>query len=147
LSTDGSLRSPTKVAAAGGVLRTYTCRFLKAFTENLGSCSIIELKCERLSTDYNSLGHWAFDVYELIPTPWRPLLSLPRILSWIINMQLLSCSSRSYICNRHWEVHLFHSYREAYNAADYLANLGHSLPYGIHIFDFLDRGSVPLITL
>ncbi|CAN0864388.1 hypothetical protein LINGRAHAP2_LOCUS8941 [Linum grandiflorum] len=43
------------------------------------------------------------------------------------------------LCSRHWEVHLFHSYREANNVVDYLANLGHSLLYGIHIFDSPNR--------
>ncbi|CAN0928744.1 Putative ribonuclease H protein At1g65750 [Linum grandiflorum] len=33
-----------------------------------------------------------------------------------------------------------HIYREANNAADYLANLGHSLSFGMHIFDFPDQG-------
>ncbi|CAN0892008.1 hypothetical protein LINGRAHAP2_LOCUS17302 [Linum grandiflorum] len=45
--------------------------------------------------NYNSLGHWVFAVYEFNSTPWWQLLSLLRILSWIINMQLLSYSSRS----------------------------------------------------
>ncbi|CAN0891178.1 hypothetical protein LINGRAHAP2_LOCUS16853 [Linum grandiflorum] len=31
------------------------------------------------------------------------------------------------LCSRQWEVHLSHIYREANTAADYLANLGHSL--------------------
>ncbi|CAN0826776.1 Putative ribonuclease H protein At1g65750 [Linum grandiflorum] len=40
LSTDGSLRSTTRIAAAGSVIRTDTGRFVKAFAANLGSCSI-----------------------------------------------------------------------------------------------------------
>ncbi|CAN0917748.1 hypothetical protein LINGRAHAP2_LOCUS30489, partial [Linum grandiflorum] len=40
LSTDGSLRSPTKLATAGGVIHTDTSRFVKAFTSNLGSYTI-----------------------------------------------------------------------------------------------------------
>ncbi|CAN0870121.1 Putative ribonuclease H protein At1g65750 [Linum grandiflorum] len=40
---------------------------------------------------------------------------------------------------RNWEVNLSHIYREANNAADYLANFGHSLNYGLHIFDTPDR--------
>ncbi|CAN0870119.1 Putative ribonuclease H protein At1g65750 [Linum grandiflorum] len=42
-------------------------------------------------------------------------------------------------CSRQWEVNLSHIYREANNAADYLANFGHSLNYGLHIFDTPDR--------
>ncbi|CAN0899546.1 Putative ribonuclease H protein At1g65750 [Linum grandiflorum] len=44
------------------------------------------------------------------------------------------------LCSRQWEVHLSHIYREANNVADYLANLGHALSYGMHIFDSPDRG-------
>ncbi|CAN0898564.1 Putative E3 ubiquitin-protein ligase RF298 [Linum grandiflorum] len=44
LSTDESLRSPTKLAAAGGVIHIDTGRFVKAFTANLGSCSITRAK-------------------------------------------------------------------------------------------------------
>ncbi|CAN0876382.1 Putative ribonuclease H protein At1g65750, partial [Linum grandiflorum] len=44
------------------------------------------------------------------------------------------------LCSRQWEVHLSHIYREANIAADYLANLGHSLSFGMHIFDFPDQG-------
>ncbi|CAN0898133.1 Putative ribonuclease H protein At1g65750 [Linum grandiflorum] len=43
------------------------------------------------------------------------------------------------LCSRQWEVRLSHIYREANNAADYLANLGHSLSYGLHFFDSPDR--------
>ncbi|CAN0908256.1 Putative ribonuclease H protein At1g65750 [Linum grandiflorum] len=43
-------------------------------------------------------------------------------------------------CSYQWEVHIFHIYRETNNAADYLANLGHSLSYGMHLFDSPDRG-------
>ncbi|CAN0923510.1 Putative ribonuclease H protein At1g65750, partial [Linum grandiflorum] len=40
LNTDGSLGSPIKLAVAGGVIRTDTGRFVKAFAADLGSCSI-----------------------------------------------------------------------------------------------------------
>ncbi|CAN0866712.1 Putative ribonuclease H protein At1g65750 [Linum grandiflorum] len=42
--------------------------------------------------------------------------------------------------SRQSEVQLSHIYREANNATDYLANLGHSFSYGLHLFDLPDRG-------
>ncbi|CAN1240203.1 Putative ribonuclease H protein At1g65750 [Linum grandiflorum] len=44
------------------------------------------------------------------------------------------------LCSPQWEVHLSHIHREANNVADYLANLGHSLSYGLHLFDSPIRG-------
>ncbi|CAN0903373.1 hypothetical protein LINGRAHAP2_LOCUS22516, partial [Linum grandiflorum] len=41
---------------------------------------------------------------------------------------------------RQWEVQIFHIYREANNATDYLAILGHSFSYRFPLFDSLDRG-------
>ncbi|CAN0900151.1 Putative ribonuclease H protein At1g65750 [Linum grandiflorum] len=46
------------------------------------------------------------------------------------------------LCSRQWEVHLSHIYREVNNAADYLANLGHSLSLGC-IFLILLIGVCP----
>ncbi|CAN0845830.1 hypothetical protein LINGRAHAP2_LOCUS4218 [Linum grandiflorum] len=52
------------------------------------------------------------------------------------------------LCSRQWEVTISHIYREVNFPADYLANLGHSFPYGMHFFDSPDRGlSHWLITL
>ncbi|CAN0896272.1 Putative ribonuclease H protein At1g65750 [Linum grandiflorum] len=44
------------------------------------------------------------------------------------------------LCSRQWEVHLSHIYREANYVADYVANLGHCLSYGLHLFDSPDWG-------
>ncbi|CAN1784074.1 Putative ribonuclease H protein At1g65750 [Linum perenne] len=40
--------------------------------------------------------------------------------------------------NRDWEVSINHIYREANSAADYLANLGHSLDLGTHVYLYPD---------
>ncbi|CAN1159623.1 Putative ribonuclease H protein At1g65750 [Linum perenne] len=42
------------------------------------------------------------------------------------------------LCFRHWEVNLNHVYREANYATDYLANLGHNLNIGLHLFSISD---------
>ncbi|CAN0903787.1 hypothetical protein LINGRAHAP2_LOCUS22742 [Linum grandiflorum] len=53
-------------------------------------------------------------------------------------MRPLSCSSRSYaVVNRKSNFSIFTA---KLNAADYLANLGHSYSYSLHILDSQDRG-------
>ncbi|CAN1147122.1 hypothetical protein LINPERHAP2_LOCUS15679 [Linum perenne] len=42
------------------------------------------------------------------------------------------------LCSRHWEVSLIHVYHESNYSVDYLANLGHSLSIGLHLFYFHD---------
>ncbi|CAN1153736.1 Putative ribonuclease H protein At1g65750, partial [Linum perenne] len=42
------------------------------------------------------------------------------------------------LSSRDWQVSIHHIYREANCAADHLANLGHSLGLGIHVFEFPD---------
>ncbi|CAN0920408.1 Putative ribonuclease H protein At1g65750 [Linum grandiflorum] len=42
--------------------------------------------------------------------------------------------------NLPWEVTLNHIYREANCAVNYLANLGHSYMFGLHIVNLPDRG-------
>ncbi|CAN0843749.1 hypothetical protein LINGRAHAP2_LOCUS4024 [Linum grandiflorum] len=44
------------------------------------------------------------------------------------------------LCSRQWEVHLSHIYRKANNVADYLANLGDSFVYVMHLLDSPDQG-------
>ncbi|CAN0841165.1 hypothetical protein LINGRAHAP2_LOCUS3129 [Linum grandiflorum] len=43
------------------------------------------------------------------------------------------------LCNRDWEVLIFYICREANNAAGYLANLGHSFDFDLHLLDSPDR--------
>ncbi|CAN1163240.1 hypothetical protein LINPERPRIM_LOCUS32553 [Linum perenne] len=39
----------------------------------------------------------------------------------------------SELSSREWRIYVHHIYREANFAADYLANLGQSLPLGVHV--------------
>ncbi|CAN0913132.1 hypothetical protein LINGRAHAP2_LOCUS27737 [Linum grandiflorum] len=51
-------------------------------------------------------------------------------------MQLSFCSLRNSVA----VIQISHIYREANNAADYLANLSYSFSYEMHLFDSPDRG-------
>ena len=38
------------------------------------------------------------------------------------------------IISRNWQVSITHIYREANSAADFMANMAHSYPHGLHLF-------------
>ncbi|CAN1726094.1 Putative ribonuclease H protein At1g65750 [Linum perenne] len=42
------------------------------------------------------------------------------------------------LLSRHWDVKLTHVFREANQAADYMANLGHSFDFGFQFFHIPD---------
>ncbi|CAN0917038.1 Putative ribonuclease H protein At1g65750 [Linum grandiflorum] len=138
LSTDGSLRLPTKVAAAGGVIRTDSGCFVKAFSANLGSCSITRAEM-RAIVDGLQLA-WTLGIRRI--RVQSDSIAAIAILAKDFELEHQHAAlvlQFKELCSRHWEVHLSHSYREANYAADYLANLGHSFLYGMHIFDSPDR--------
>ncbi|CAN0898130.1 Putative ribonuclease H protein At1g65750 [Linum grandiflorum] len=64
-------------------------------------------------------------------------------LAWTLGIRRIQVHSDSMaaisILAKDSELGHQHIYREANNAADYLANLGHSLSYGLHFFDSPDR--------
>ncbi|CAN0876743.1 Putative ribonuclease H protein At1g65750 [Linum grandiflorum] len=139
LSTDGSLRSPTKLAAAGGVIRTDTGSFVKAFTSNLGSCSITRAEIQAI-VDGLKLA-WNLGIRRIqVQSDSMTAISILVKDSELRHQHAALVLQFQELCSRHWEVNISHIYREANFAADYLANLGHSLPYGMHLFDSPDRG-------
>ncbi|CAN0839785.1 Putative ribonuclease H protein At1g65750 [Linum grandiflorum] len=139
LSTDGSLRSPTKLAAAGGVIRTNTGRFVKAFTSNLGSCSITRAEMQAIGNGLQLA--WNLGIRRIqVQSDSMTAISILAKDSELRHQHATLVIQFKELCSRQWEVTISHIYREANFAADYLANLGHSLPYGMHLFDSPDRG-------
>ena len=50
-----------------------------------------------------------------------------------------------YLLTREWVVHISHIFREANNAADFLANLGYSVQLGVCFYDIAPNGLAPLL--
>ncbi|CAN0917037.1 Putative ribonuclease H protein At1g65750 [Linum grandiflorum] len=126
------------VAAAGGVIRTDSGCFVKAFSANLGSCSITRAEM-RAIVDGLQLA-WTLGIRRI--RVQSDSIAAIAILAKDFELEHQHAAlvlQFKELCSRHWEVHLSHSYREANYAADYLANLGHSFLYGMHIFDSPDR--------
>ncbi|CAN0866718.1 Putative ribonuclease H protein At1g65750 [Linum grandiflorum] len=139
LSTDGSLRSPTNVAAAGGVIRMDNGQFVKAFTANLGSCSITRDEM-RAIVDGLKLA-WSLGIRRIqVQSDSRAAIAILAKDSELNHHHAALVLQFKELRSRQSEVQLSHIYREANNATDYLANLGHSFSYGLHLFDLPDRG-------
>ncbi|CAN0926318.1 Putative ribonuclease H protein At1g65750 [Linum grandiflorum] len=139
LSTDGSFRSPSKAAAAGGIIRTDTGRFVKAFAANLGSCSITRAEMRAIVDGLQLV--WSLGIRRVrVQSDSRAAIAILKRDSDLDHQHAALVLQFKELCSRHWEVHISHIYREANNAADYLANLGHSFVYGMHILDSPDRG-------
>ncbi|CAN0863350.1 Putative ribonuclease H protein At1g65750 [Linum grandiflorum] len=127
------------LAAAGGVIRTNTGRFVKAFTSNLRSCSITRAEMQAIVNGLQLA--WNLGIRRIqVQSDSMTAISILAKDSELRHQHATLVIQFKELCSRQWEVTISHIYREANFAADYLANLGHSLPYGMHLFDSSDRG-------
>ncbi|CAN0891969.1 Putative ribonuclease H protein At1g65750 [Linum grandiflorum] len=139
LSTDGSLQFPQRNAAAGGVIRDDRGCLVKAFTMNLGCCSITRAEMrgivEGLKLD------WSLGIRRIrVQSDSAAAIAILSNGSSLDHQHAILVMQYQELCKRQWEVTLHHIYREANCAADYLANLGHSFMFGFHFINLPDRG-------
>ncbi|CAN1725502.1 Putative ribonuclease H protein At1g65750, partial [Linum perenne] len=134
LNSNGYLYTNSNRAAAGGVIRDEDGRFTTAFAANLGTCSIMRAELRGIVVG--------------MKLAWDKRIRKLRIQidSKAAADMLLEPGSRnnkhanllhqfSELISREWSISIHHIYREANFAADYLANLGQSLPLGVHVLD------------
>ncbi|CAN1162503.1 Putative ribonuclease H protein At1g65750 [Linum perenne] len=117
VNSDGSVLIGQSKAAAGGLLRDEDGRCIEAFACNLGKCSITRAEI-------------------------RGALEGIR-LAWIrgfrkVQVQIDSEAAVAILLDSSQTIDHRHVYREANKAADYLANLGHSLDRGCHSVPLTD---------
>ncbi|CAN0880709.1 Putative ribonuclease H protein At1g65750, partial [Linum grandiflorum] len=135
---DESLRSPTKSTAVGGIIRSDTGQFVKAFASNLGSCSITRAEM-RAIVDGLQLA-WTMGIRRIrVLSDSMAAITILAKDSELNHQHAALVLQFKELCSCQWEVNLSHTYREANHAADYLANLGHSISYGMYILDSPDR--------
>ncbi|CAN1163084.1 Putative ribonuclease H protein At1g65750 [Linum perenne] len=137
LNSDGSLYKNPTSSAAGGIIRDDNGKFIAAFSANLGVCSIMRSEL-RAIVEGMKLA-WNKGVRRLrIQTDSKAavaMLSKP----YNANSQHAGFIEQfSELSSQDWEISIHHIYREANCAADHLANRGHSLGLGIHVFEFPD---------
>ncbi|CAN0891305.1 Putative ribonuclease H protein At1g65750, partial [Linum grandiflorum] len=114
LSTDGSLRCPAKIAAAGGVIRNDIGRFVKTFAANLGSCSITRVEMRAIVDGLNIAWFLGICRIRVQSDSMAVIAILLMTLLLIINMRTLLCNSRSYAAANEKSI-FSHIYRETIN--------------------------------
>ncbi|CAN0890919.1 Putative ribonuclease H protein At1g65750, partial [Linum grandiflorum] len=130
--TDRSLHSPTKVAVDGGIIRTNTSCFVKAFAANRGSYSIT--RAEMRAIVHGLQLAWTLGIRRIgIQSDSRMVIAILTKDSELDYQHVTLVFEFKELCSRQWEVHISHIYRDANNVADYLDNLGHALTYGMYI--------------
>ncbi|CAN0906734.1 Putative ribonuclease H protein At1g65750 [Linum grandiflorum] len=139
LSTDGSLRSHQRDAAAGGLIRDDKGSFVKAFTMNMSCCSITRAEMRGIVEGLKLA--WSLGIRKVrVQSDSATAIAILSKGSALDHQHAILVMQYQELCRRQWEVTLYHIYREANCGADYLANLGHSFVFGFHIFDSPDRG-------
>ncbi|CAN1121005.1 Putative ribonuclease H protein At1g65750 [Linum perenne] len=131
LNSDGSLYTRPNRAAVGGLIRDHEGRLISSFAANLGACSIIRAELRGIVEGMRLA--WDKGVQKLcIQSDSKAAVS---ILSNVDNLDHRHASlveKFQALKNRDWEVSINHIFREANNAADYLAKLGHDLALGVN---------------
>ncbi|XP_072076840.1 uncharacterized protein [Arachis hypogaea] len=145
INVDGSFFSHINNASCGGVIRHHLGKFIKAFSCNLGSCSIMHAKLwaiikalqivisenfRDIVIESNSL--MAINFIKDGSPPHHPCAAL---LEDVHNM-----------VNRIHLVHWNHTLREAKSVVDILTKKGHTLPFGLHTFELAPSGIIQALS-
>ncbi|CAI0453961.1 unnamed protein product [Linum tenue] len=139
VNSDGSVKHPDSLAAAGGLVRDSWGRCLGAFASNLGACTIT--RAELLGAIQGlrlawSLGYRRVEM-RTDSTVALGILNSPGPFEGRYHNLWRQFQS---LLHQNWEIRISHTLREGNKAADYLANKGHSLDLGSHVIDPIDSG-------
>ncbi|CAN1758205.1 Putative ribonuclease H protein At1g65750 [Linum perenne] len=123
--------------AIGGVLRDSDGRFARAFCANLGDCSITRAELKAIIEGMRMA--WDLGVDRLhIQTDSITAVSTFLSTADPTHQHFLLLLEYQELISRSWQVRITHVFREANQAADYMANLGHSFDFGTYFFDSPD---------
>ncbi|CAL1413655.1 unnamed protein product [Linum trigynum] len=139
INTDGSVKQPGSLAAAGGLIQDWTGRCVDAFVENLGIFTITRAEIKA--------------AIRGLQMAWRKGYRKVHIqLDSTTAVNILSSQNQTDhryfnlvqqfkgLVQQNWEVKISHTYRECNKAADFLANKGHGVSIGFHDFRIDDPG-------
>ncbi|CAN1801232.1 Putative ribonuclease H protein At1g65750, partial [Linum perenne] len=134
LNTDGSSLSLNGSTTIGGLIRDPHSRFVRAFCANVGDCSITRAELRGIVEGLKLA--WDLGIRKIaVQTDSRAAISILEQDMHMVRQHAALVADFHELRSRNWEVSLSHVYREANCAADYLANLGHSYSFGLHLLD------------
>ena len=132
LNTDGSVRNSWD-AGAGGVIRDSPGNWISGFCMNIGECPVVMAELWGL---YQGLVlAWDAGIKCLLVEV--DSLCISQMISKQVvvpNISYALVVAVQNLLNRNWQVSLTHIFREANSVADFMANMAHSLPHGVHLF-------------
>ncbi|KAL9444513.1 hypothetical protein AB3S75_017659 [Citrus x aurantiifolia] len=146
LNTDGSVRNSCDAGAggAGGVIRDYAGNWISGFCMNIGECPVV--MAELWGLYQGLLLAWDAGIKYLL-VEVDSLCVAQMIFKQVVmpNVSYALVAAVRDLFNRNWQVSLSHIFREANSVADFMANMAHSLPHGIHLFTSPPVGSYSII--
>ncbi|CAN1163588.1 Putative ribonuclease H protein At1g65750 [Linum perenne] len=137
LNTDGYVLPDSGSAAAGGLLRDSLGRCTRAFTVNLGRCSITRAELRGIFVGLDVA--WEVGIQKVaVKGDSQAAISLISGFDEPNHQHASEVVAIRERLKRDWEVTLSHIYREGNYAADYLEDIGHGFPPGTHSIDVSD---------
>ncbi|CAN1136938.1 Putative ribonuclease H protein At1g65750 [Linum perenne] len=118
-------------AAAGGLLRSADGRALLAFCINLGRCSIMRAELRGVIEGLQRTWRRGFKKVD-VRVDSQAIIYLIQADNLHEHQHGVEVAALRELLKRDWEVTINHTYREGNFAADYLADLGHRFPLGVH---------------
>ncbi|CAI0401130.1 unnamed protein product [Linum tenue] len=136
VQTDGSVHPNTKQAAAGGLLRDHLGRCVEAFVCNPGSCSVTRDELRGATEGLKRAWTRGYRKVEL-NLDSSTAIAIIKGGSYLNVRHGLAACQIGQLIDRDWDISVNHVNRESNVATDFLANKGHSYPFGSHYFDAL----------
>ncbi|CAN1797949.1 Putative ribonuclease H protein At1g65750 [Linum perenne] len=132
LNTDGSRYTHLGSTAIGGLIRNDQGKFVHAFTGNMGNCSIT--RAEICAIVQGMKLAWELGIRKLLIQSDSKAAIAILLREDTNHQQAIFVSEFQELKSRSWDISITHVFREANCDADYLANLGHSYCFGLHLF-------------
>ncbi|CAN1156973.1 Putative ribonuclease H protein At1g65750 [Linum perenne] len=124
-------------AAVGGLIRNSEGRCLHAFCTNLGKCSIMRAELRGIIIGLQIAWENGFRKVDA-RVDYQAILTLIKDNESATHQHVVDIAVLRELLEREWDVTISHIYREGNFAADYLANLGHDYPWGVHLISLSD---------